>query len=578
MNSEGVQPLTEPEFESFTIELVPDTEDGAELERRARNALLDALGDAANEWEVSPVDAAEPGAFDLVPPAVGALPVGEAWQVAYALQASPGVVDAEPSFEILQDNVERTPAALAEAEEELFDALAAAGPPEVGESDFEWSPKLIRAPQAWQVVPPPGGKSRGEGIVIGHPDSGYRQHPQIFDSQPSRFLAAKGFDFVDRDSISEDEDGGHGLGTASVIMSRDDAGAHFVTGVAPSAQIVPYRVAKKRPIVPVPVLFASGMRRLRDAVNAAVALPCHVISISLGWLPNRSLHKAIQRASQANVIIVAAAGNHVPFVVWPAAYSQVIAVAGCTSRRRTWVGSSFGPRVAVSAPARNVWKAAREGTEAVVTTSNGTSFAAASTAGLAALWLAHWGRDALLTKYGGEFRLSTVFRKLLIESADPPPIGGRGLFGAGIVNAEKLLSKPLPGLEALRQSSEFAFEAAALSGDEPTATAGFNAVAEAFDNVPRPALRAEIGRLIGAEEDDLDRSLHGVGRELAFHLLTNPVLREALVARAAPDIAPIPALAGVATVTDITAASVDLHETIAASSLLSRRLRSRLAG
>ncbi len=571
------EPLTEPSFECFTVEMVPWTLDAAELGAQARAVLTEVLGARADDWEVSPVHPDEPASFDFVPPEPGALDVDEAWQLTYALQESPGVVDAEPSFEILQDNVGGTPADLAAAEDSLFAALATAAADEVDEDDFEWSPQLIRAPQAWEL-PSQGGHSRGEGILIGHPDSGFRRHGQIFDTEPSRFLAERGFDFVGRDAIAEDEDGGHGLGTASVIMSAGDTtAAEFVTGVAPAARIIPYRVAKRRPVVPIPILFRSGMRRLRQAVDRAVADGCHVISISLGWLQNRSLHRAIQRAVEAEVIVVAAAGNKVPFVVWPARYPEVVAVAGCTFQRRIWLGSSFGRQVAVSAPARNVWKATREGADQVVRQSDGTSYAAASTAGVAALWLAHWGRDRLLQTYGGEFRLSTVFRRLLVATVDPEPVGALGMFGAGIVNAERLLEQELPSLETLRASSSFAFEAAALAGEAPAATAGFNTVAAAFDSVPRPALRRELGGLLGIAQDDLDRRLQGVGRELTFHLLTTPEVREGLVRTAAAANVPMVVLAGEAALAAPAEATAALAGGLSGLAL-SDRLRSRLSG
>jgi subtilisin family serine protease len=51
-----------------------------------------------------------------------------------------------------------------------------------------------------------------------------------------------------------------------------------------------------------------------------------VISISLGGAPSRALREAVRRARLANVIVLAAAGNQVRTVVWPARYADVIAV------------------------------------------------------------------------------------------------------------------------------------------------------------------------------------------------------------------------------------------------------------
>ena len=372
--------------------------------------------------------------------------------------------------------------------------------------------------------------------MIGHPDAGYQRHPEILDEmagQPTRVLANRGRDFVDNDNTMEDERGGHGLGTASALMSAEGGpGAKFVTGVAPAAEIIPYRVTKPHLFIPAPVLLESGMSRLGDALFRAVDDGCHVISISLGWLPLEKVRRAVQHAYDSDVIVVAAAGNRVGFVVWPAHYDEVVSCAGCTSKRRRWSGSSRGKRVDVTGPAEDVWKASVGGGGAFeVEPSSGTSFAATSVAGTAALWLAHWGRKFLLDRYQGEFRLTAVFRRLLAQSCDPPPAEANGKFGKGIVNARRLLETPLPMLEELRAEPAFLTAEAALAVAEPTPIAGVRAVAEAFDDVPRERLHADLSLLMNVPEDELIAQLQGVGRELVFHALTNPEVRAALLAQ-----------------------------------------------
>jgi serine protease len=54
------------------------------------------------------------------------------------------------------------------------------------------------------------------------------------------------------------------------------------------------------------------------------------------------VQKAVERATAAGVIVLAAAGNDVGFVVWPARYEAVIAVAACNIEKRPWRGSSRG--------------------------------------------------------------------------------------------------------------------------------------------------------------------------------------------------------------------------------------------
>jgi hypothetical protein len=158
---------------------------------------------------------------------------------------------------------------------------------------------MLQAPEAWAVVPPtPAGKARGESIRVGHPDSGYLTHAElsVADEPSDRFLEQLGHDLVDGDRL-ENPHGSHGTGTASVLMSwdgPDSAPDLTVVGVAPSAEIVPFRVTRKHSFVPAPVLFWSGARRLRDAIYLAIREGCDVISISLGWWKSDSLHRAVQ--------------------------------------------------------------------------------------------------------------------------------------------------------------------------------------------------------------------------------------------------------------------------------------------
>lgn len=586
-------PLTTPIFEALTVEMTPET-GGAAPAERARALLAELLHDLPPEqaegWRVEPVHPTLPRSFDFLPPvqeegqASAPISIEQAWELTHRLRQTAGVLEAQPAFELYQDNLpgqedevieEELGARLAAGEVPppggyvftelaeiadlageagpramfrdslLVSAVARSAPPTFSENDFLWSPKLVDAFAAWLVQPRqgtpsfPDGLAKGEGIRVGHPDSGFRRHRDLGDppnGELRRILVQRGKDFVDRDLDPEDPDGCHGLGTASVLMSADNREPmDAVTGVAPLAELVPLRVAKRRRVlgvsVPVPILFRSGMRRLRQAIYHAVdQADCHVISISLGWLKNRSVHQAVKYAvNTKHAIVIAAAGNWVPFVVWPAAYAEAIAVAGCTAGRRPWTGSSRGSEVDVTGPAHQVWKATIDGSSEVVTQSSGTSYAAATTAGIAALWLAHWGRDFLLDRYRGQASLATVFRHVLRAAVDPPP-NGSGRFGAGIVNARRTLETPLPPPAPLRSAvavEETLFRAA----PESTLRVGLESVAESFTQAPPEVVRREVSAMLGQPVAVLEDSVAGAGDELAFHILSNPELRNALADR-----------------------------------------------
>ena len=61
--------------------------------------------------------------------------------------------------------------------------------------DPTWSLSLSKIQEAWSLpLPDHGhGKPFAEGIVVGHPDTGYTEHPEIWE--PSRLLVDEGYDF-----------------------------------------------------------------------------------------------------------------------------------------------------------------------------------------------------------------------------------------------------------------------------------------------------------------------------------------------------------------------------------------------
>jgi len=540
MSDETATILAEPICEAITVVLSASVggDAGRVARRRLATALRLTLGRRVTGWHVRRVPGSDQPEYDITPPDGEHLPVADAWNLTYTLAEQPDVVYAEPSFRVLQDAqpapAETLPAEPAALPAALpgFDSCADDTPPaSVDPNQLDWAPRLVDVPCAWELEPPPPapgfapGQRRGKGIRVGHPDSGYRCHPDLFEEpsgQPVRVLRALERDFVDKNnSTAENPDGGHGLNTSTVLMSSDVTG--FVVGAAPEAEIVPLRVTKPRFGLPAPVLFDSGARALRDAIRYAVNdAGCHVISISLGWFGNWSLHQAIRDAVDKNVIVIAASGNYVKLVVWPAAYPEVIAVAGCDAQRKPWWGASTGPQVAVTGPAARVWVAGfTEAGLAGAGQSDGTSFATAMLAGIAALWLAYHGRDYLLHRYARDFTLSAVFRHVVQTTCDDfaglRPSG----YGAGIYNARRILAAPLPSAAELAVAGLAAPAA-------PRPVTPVDTVASVFPDVPEDVLRLRLAALLQVDEAELDTRLSGVEQELLFQIATNPALREQL--------------------------------------------------
>jgi serine protease len=350
----GAMPLSTDGYiatcRALLVLAAPAERDDARAQSIAESAVRDSLGEGYR------VDALGPGARDYRVSRVDGTLInpGLAWTHTRALQAHRDIADAEPAID--QPGLEPPPGSLETNRVEVRPRdFKADAPLPCAKANPEWSLDLCGVKEAWALTPPtPQGRTRGEGIVIGHPDTGYTQHAEIFDTPP-RIRVAESFDFVRRtpDAIDPLERGnpGHGTTTASVIMSSTGgSGATFVSGVAPAATIMPLRVT--------PLVVLLGFDRLAEAIRYATDHGCHVISMSLGGVtPSGALERAIAYAVSEGVVVLAAAGNVWPWVVYPARYDQVIACAACNCQRAIWSRSASGPTVDVTAPGESVWVA-----------------------------------------------------------------------------------------------------------------------------------------------------------------------------------------------------------------------------
>ncbi|MGE6822812.1 S8 family serine peptidase [Pseudomonas soli] len=300
-------------------------------------------------------------------------------------------------------------------------------------SDKDWAIKLIRAPEAWAHSQSQQRPSRGENILVFQPDTGVvPEHPELpaglVDNDRALNILEPGRPPVD--PMSGGRNIGHGTGTASVVVSPEQG---RMCGTAPLATLVPIRCLES-----VAVFNQSNVAK---AIDHARRQGAHVITMSLGGVFSDALHTALRKAVQANIIVVAAAGNCVSTVVWPARYEACIAVGGVNAELKPWQGSSHGKAVAISGPAEFVLRASpRNPNDAgEVSGGQGTSFATAHLAGVAALWLAHHGRDKLIQGLAPGVTLQEVFRALIQRSANKKGKLQSDEYGAGIFDAQALL-------------------------------------------------------------------------------------------------------------------------------------------
>lgn len=399
--------------------------------------------------------------------------VGQAFEEAYQLRRETGAVRVEPLFEIDVPHPNRPP----EARGSLFDSK----PHDArAEADPKWSLKHVRAVEAWaalQAAPlrrPAGAEASG--VVIAHPDTGYRPHPEIWHADPAQrpVWAEVGYDYVKDDhdpvdDLSDDQlldNPGHGTGSGSAIVSPDGcqtAGEiKCPTGVGRGARLVPLRVHRS--------VVHFDTRQLSQAITDAagndrthVGTPTNLMSISMGGVPSWTLWRAVTNAEKRGYLILAAAGNYVHTVVWPARFRSTIAVAATNVGCRPWAYTSAGSAVDVSAPGESVWRASMDKddrTKYVTGMGSGTTYATATVAGVAALWMSKYAGSSAFKELHDQGRVTETFRKLVRESSWQPgaspartPAGvvcdagaawNSRLMGAGIVDAAALLDRELP--------------------------------------------------------------------------------------------------------------------------------------
>jgi thermitase len=328
--------------------------------------------------------------------------------------------------------------------------------------DPEWHLKFMDVFKAWDKLKSDKNKLPGEGILIGHVDTGLLEHPEIFDGK--NFVPAilwdKSKNFVEKNvplavdayvTSGDKPVPSHGTATTSVIVSprgKDSPEGDpnfYVTGVAPAAKILPIRATSSAVLM--------GLEQVADVANAVGEVRkqgAKVISLSLAGRPDPFLYAAIKNAVNDGVIVIAAGGANSKIQPWPASFSETILATAGTIACTPWEDATFSKSVDITVPGVDIWHATtyRRKTGELLYASRrgiGTSFSAPILAGAASIWLSYHGWDHLAKRYG-KANIYKVFRKVL-ES----PTGHRNckaldpnLHGVGYLNVLKLIQSPLP--------------------------------------------------------------------------------------------------------------------------------------
>lgn len=282
-------------------------------------------------------------------------------------------------------------------------------------SDPGWSLQYglvnIRAPQGWDY------STGSTAVTIAIVDSGVDlSHVD---------LAAKiipGYDFVNNDSIAQD-DNGHGTHVAGIAAASGNNGIG-VAGVSWGARIMPVKV-----------LNASGNGSFADVAAGIIWAAdngAQIINLSLGGASNSVvLQGAVDYASNRGVILVAAAGNTgANFVLYPAHYSNVIAVAATDNTNTHASFSNYGPEIDLSAPGASIYSTSPGGTYAY---NSGTSMAAPYVSGLAAILLGIPGN-------GGS---GAITMQMQSTALDLGLAGWDDFYGDGLIQMDRAIQSVL---------------------------------------------------------------------------------------------------------------------------------------
>lgn len=223
----------------------------------------------------------------------------------------------------------------------------------------------------------------GNGIVIAVMDTGCEtHHPDLRE----RIVGVYNFSDEHSRNISIVEDlNGHGTHVAGIISgSRNDSG---LVGIAPKSSLLILKTLDR---------YGRGTAKaLIEAINYAVDWEglmgerVRVISLSLGMKDSNSeLLRAIKRAIDNNISVVAASGNNGdgnPFTNeyrYPSAYDEVISVGALQAFNQLATFSNTNEYVDIYAPGSAIYSTFIEGGYTIL---SGTSMAAPHVSGTLAL-------------------------------------------------------------------------------------------------------------------------------------------------------------------------------------------------
>jgi len=335
-------------------------------------------------------------------------------------------------------------------------------------------------------------KAADRKIKVAHLDTGYSpKHPAAPKHLTNGISFVKGepknpgHEVVDKGTLAENEF--HGTGTIAYLAggelkaSQTFDGYEGPFGGVPFAQVVPIRISDTVALIGI----LNNTKQFAQAVDYAIANNCEVISMSMGGQPHRSWAKSINRAYEAGITIVTAAGNSFNSgamrilprkLIYPARFERVIAATGITFNGEPYsfdanshyptkmaggdnMQGNHGPKsamsTAIAAYTPNLpWAEMKNSKPIFNKSGGGTSAATPQVAAAAALWIVKHKKALVKKGYAGTWRQVEAVKHALFTSADKSYPLWEKYYGNGSLKALNALSVLPPESRKLKQAKK----------------------------------------------------------------------------------------------------------------------------
>jgi subtilisin family serine protease len=259
----------------------------------------------------------------------------------------------------------------------------------------------------------------GEGVTVAILDTAQ----SLSNAETSASMAGPGFDLVGGGSSAEVPANGIDDDGDGFIDECNEHGTHvagLVHFAAPNARILAIRVLEED--------GHGESFTIAKGILRAIRAGAKVINLSFSMkTESRVIARALEDATDAGVVVIAAAGNGgLECVEFPAYLPDVLAVASVDDTFVRSDFSSYGAEIDLSAPGRNALSTFGGAAWARWT---GTSFAAPLTAGGVAL---------LFEKYPGltQAQAMSVLTGATQPDSNPPALAG--LMGTGVLDLDRI--------------------------------------------------------------------------------------------------------------------------------------------